>query len=108
LFLFWFNVELKDITDPIVYTLLEDFMNEEESLFPDLFVHLGGDEVNYECFADVLSMLIISLHPFSHYVNKLLECCIYGETKQHLCQPLGCSALSIWRYTSPILAKLLD
>jgi hypothetical protein len=43
----------KDITKPLVYKLIEDFMEEEDSLFSDPFVHLGGDEVSYDCLKDV-------------------------------------------------------
>eukprot|EP01127_Copromyxa_protea_P002197 TRINITY_DN1208_c0_g1_i2.p1 TRINITY_DN1208_c0_g1~~TRINITY_DN1208_c0_g1_i2.p1 ORF type:complete len:421 (-),score=32.37 TRINITY_DN1208_c0_g1_i2:389-1651(-) len=39
-----------DPTNPQVYEFIEEFIAEVSSLFPDHWLHLGGDEVPYNCW----------------------------------------------------------
>jgi len=39
-----------DPTLPIVYDFVENLYQEVATLFPDSFVHIGGDEVNMDCW----------------------------------------------------------
>lgn len=32
------------------YNMLQDFFNEMAALFPDPYMHFGGDEVNYKAY----------------------------------------------------------
>ncbi|XP_012273215.1 beta-hexosaminidase subunit beta-like [Orussus abietinus] len=38
-------------TDPLIYRFLRGLFSEITQVFPDQFVHLGGDEVPFECWA---------------------------------------------------------
>jgi len=39
-----------DPTNPEVYTFVQNFLKEVTSVFPDNWLHLGGDEVPYQCW----------------------------------------------------------
>lgn len=71
-----------DPTKTSTYTFLEQFFNEVVQVFPDQFLHLGGDEVNFNCWksnpnvTDFMKRLGIpgdysKLEEF--YIQKLLE-----------------------------------
>ncbi|EGD78011.1 hypothetical protein PTSG_09649 [Salpingoeca rosetta] len=44
------NVVPLDPTKELTYQVLEDVLAETTSLFPDAMLHVGGDEVQYECW----------------------------------------------------------
>lgn len=50
------NVAL-DVTKPATKLFVANIMEEMVSLFPDNYFHIGGDEVNQNCWAAVPSML---------------------------------------------------
>lgn len=39
-----------DPTKPFTYEFLNDLFKEISEVFPEQYVHLGGDEVEYECW----------------------------------------------------------
>jgi hexosaminidase len=39
-----------DPTNTAVYTFIQNFLTEAATVFPDNWLHLGGDEVNYQCW----------------------------------------------------------
>jgi len=39
-----------DPTNPQVYQFIENFLTEAATLFPDNWLHLGGDEINFNCW----------------------------------------------------------
>eukprot|EP00946_MAST-07B_sp_MAST-7B-sp1_P004421 g4421.t1 len=43
-----------DPTNPKTFEAIRDILNEVFELFPDKYIHLGGDEVDLRCFAPVM------------------------------------------------------
>ena len=43
-----------DPTNPDVYKLIEDILDEIVGMFPDEYVHVGGDETDLRCFTSVM------------------------------------------------------
>jgi len=39
-----------DPSNPMVYDFVQNFLQEVSTLFPDNWLHLGGDEINYNCW----------------------------------------------------------
>lgn len=71
-----------DPSRPFVYTFLENFFEEIVEVFPDKYVHLGGDEVGFECwesnpdvnhFMDRLNITKDYKALESYYVQKLVD-----------------------------------
>eukprot|EP01123_Difflugia_compressa_P014899 TRINITY_DN8118_c0_g2_i1.p1 TRINITY_DN8118_c0_g2~~TRINITY_DN8118_c0_g2_i1.p1 ORF type:complete len:341 (-),score=66.56 TRINITY_DN8118_c0_g2_i1:83-961(-) len=52
-----YNAASFDPTSPQVYEFLEVFLSEMSTLFPDSVMHVGGDEVVYECWNETQSIL---------------------------------------------------
>jgi len=63
------------------FTFLSDFMNEVKDVFPDRFIHLGGDEVDFTCWlsnpdiqAFMDQMNITKIEKLEeYYMNRLVE-----------------------------------
>jgi len=67
--------------NPIVnstYTFLKAFVKELTEVFPDKYLHLGGDEVSFDCW---------SVHPFWLVDDSVCKKCWVFETVLVLCQP---------------------
>jgi len=72
------SYKLLDATDDNVYTFLTQFLTEISGLFPDQFIHMGGDEVSFDCWqADPKIQPWMTSHNMKGYVDLLN----YYETK---------------------------
>ena len=61
-----------DPTNNATYDLLRDLIKEVVSVFPDKYIHLGGDEVSFDCWAsnpDIKEFM--QLMQFNASYNKL-------------------------------------
>lgn len=45
-----------DPTEPLTYQVVLGLLDELSELFPDLYLHLGGDEVKYGCWNESASI----------------------------------------------------
>jgi len=59
-----------DPSNPKVYQFIEDFLTEAASVFPDDWLHLGGDEINYKCWNTTVINQYMKDHGFKTY-NEL-------------------------------------
>jgi N-acetyl-beta-hexosaminidase len=49
-----------DPTSEVTYTVLEALLGEIAQVFPDAYLHLGGDEVKYGCWNESESIKMVS------------------------------------------------
>jgi hexosaminidase len=115
-----------DPTNPAVYTFLENFLTEASTIFPDNWLHLGGDEVNYQCwnttainqymaqngiktYQDLETMFIAKVNTFiKGSLNKNLI--YWQEVFQHTSPFIG-SAVDVWidaNTLSSVIAKQIQ
>ena len=47
------NIQAMDVTQKTLLPFLKELLDEVKSLFPDNFIHLGGDEVAASCWRSV-------------------------------------------------------
>jgi len=72
-----------DPTNPRTWTFLTSFFAEVVSVFPDHFIHLGGDEVSYTCWQsnpNVVAWMAAQVPPITtfqalegYYVQRVLD-----------------------------------
>eukprot|EP00934_Nitzschia_sp_Nitz4_P004712 Nitzschia sp. Nitz4//scaffold13_size275219//168172//169779//NITZ4_000887-RA/size275219-processed-gene-0.163-mRNA-1//-1//CDS//3329536053//4702//frame0 len=67
-----------DPTNPEIYSFVKEVYTGLDKLFPDEMVHLGGDEVNFDCWAKSSK---ISGWMKEHGMNTTVELYEYFETK---------------------------
>ncbi|CAH1779477.1 unnamed protein product [Owenia fusiformis] len=68
-------------TRPETYTFIENFFKEYLELFPDSYIHLGGDEVPFSCWEHEPDIKIFmgqmgymnSVEVWNYYENRLLK-----------------------------------
>jgi hexosaminidase len=53
-----------DPTNPQVYDFITTFLTEMSTLFPDQWLHLGGDEVIYQCWNTTSIVYNMFIHFF--------------------------------------------
>jgi hypothetical protein len=46
-----------DITNPLTAQVVADVLTETASMFPDDYIHLGGDEINFQCLEELPNIL---------------------------------------------------
>lgn len=46
-----------DITNPLTAQVVADVLKEAAQLFPDQYIHLGGDEINFDCLKELPAIL---------------------------------------------------
>eukprot|EP01122_Echinamoeba_exundans_P010082 TRINITY_DN3680_c0_g1_i1.p1 TRINITY_DN3680_c0_g1~~TRINITY_DN3680_c0_g1_i1.p1 ORF type:complete len:476 (+),score=89.74 TRINITY_DN3680_c0_g1_i1:513-1940(+) len=46
-----------DITNPLTAQVVADVLTEAASMFPDEYIHLGGDEINFQCLDELSNIL---------------------------------------------------
>jgi hypothetical protein len=67
-----------DPTNPNVYDFVETIYHDLAAIFPDAYVHVGGDEVNFQCWTDTPT---IQSWMKQHNMTTSVELYEYFETK---------------------------
>jgi hexosaminidase len=67
-----------DPTNPDVFTFVETIYNDLKDLFPDDYVHVGGDEVAFDCWGEDEK---ISKWMKEHNMNSTVDLYDYFETR---------------------------
>eukprot|EP00494_Astrolonche_serrata_P032000 UN32269 len=68
------------------FDVIQSMLDEAQDLFPDNFVHLGGDEVNTACWDEHLSTWLISQNmtskeAYSYFTDRAAKMVIAGNKR---------------------------
>ena len=104
--------KLPDVSSERFFEFLETIIGEMSELFPDNFLHMGGDEVNTECWEqDPKIVSWMHAHNFrcgdSNFVDQFPELCAFGAK---LCSlvPVRYSAMGALGYFQSRVQQIVD
>jgi len=110
-----------DPTNPKVYQFIQDFLTEAATVFPDDWLHLGGDEINYQCWNTTIINQYMKDHGIKTYneleayfikqintfiKSKLNKNLVYWQEVFQNTNPFIGAAVDIWINASPLLPAL--
>uniref|UniRef100_A0A6B2L2T5 Beta-hexosaminidase n=1 Tax=Arcella intermedia TaxID=1963864 RepID=A0A6B2L2T5_9EUKA len=98
-----------DPTNPEVYQFIQNFLTEMASLFPDNWFHLGGDEVNQQCWNTTAINQYMKDHNIASYDE--LETLFIKNVNEFVRAKLN-KKLAYWQevfqHTTPFIGDAVD